>query len=308
MRRRQFMALAAATLAAGAQAETTELARFRSMRRYAATRFGDIAYAERGSGPAALFLHAHPLNGFQWRGALERLASHRRCIAPDFLGLGYTRVADGQSVAPAAQAEMVVALLDKLGIDTVDLIGNDSGGAVAQLIVARHPQRVRTLLLTNCDEEQDSPPPFLQPLLALARAGKSTDVFPVWLADTAAARRDFGGVVYADPSILSADAVDYYFSPLISSARHKALVDATIVGFEPNPLAGIGAALKRSMAPTRIVWGMADKIFSPDSPERLERSFGNARGVRRLPNAKTFWPEEFPDILADEAKRLWNVT
>lgn len=61
---------------------------------------------ERGSGDAALFLHGIPLNGFQWRGVLERLSVHRRCIAPDFLGLGYTRVAGGRSLAPAAQAEL----------------------------------------------------------------------------------------------------------------------------------------------------------------------------------------------------------
>jgi len=325
MKRRQFMALGVATIAASVAAACTPLAQinrgvagtglspptdvaqFRASRRFASTRFGDIAYVERGTGPAALFLHAHPLNGFQWRGALDRLATYRRCIAPDFLALGYTRVASGQSVAPAAQAAMLVALLDKLAIPTVDLIASDSGGAVAQLIAAQHPQRVRTLLLTNCDEEHDSPPPTLQPLLALAREGKSTDVFPGWLADKTSARVAFGGAVYADPTILTDEAIDYYFSPLVISPEQRALVDASLVGFEPNPLAGIGPALKRCKAPTRIVWGAADPIFSPDSPDRLDRSFGNSRGVRRLAGSKTFWPEELPDILAEEARRLWGV-
>jgi len=326
MKRRQFIELAAATLAAGVAGACAPLAdlrrnatgaglsrpmdavQFRASQRFASTRFGDIAYVERGTGPAALFLHAHPLNGFQWRGALDRLSSHRRCIAPDFLGLGYTRVADGQSVAPAAQAAMLVALLDKLGIAAVDLVASDSGGAVAQLIVAQHPQRVRTLLLGNCDEEHDSPPPTLKPLIALARAGKSTDVFPGWLADKPSARLTFGGAVYADPSILTDEAIDTYFSPLIRSPAQRALVDATLVAFEPNPLAGIGPALKRCNAPTRIVWGTDDTIFSPDSPDRLDRSFGNSRGVRRLAGGKTFWPEEFPDILAEEARRLWETS
>lgn len=325
MKRRQFLELTGATLVAGVvggcvshadplrgaagagPSQPMDAAQFRASRRFANTRFGDIAYVERGTGPAALFLHAHPLNGFQWRGALGRLSMHRRCIAPDFLGLGYTRVANGQGVAPAAQAAMLVALLDKLAIPAVDLIASDSGGAVAQLIAAQHPQRVRTLLLSNCDEEQDSPPPTLKPLLALAREGKSTDVFPGWLSDHASARLTFGGAVYADPSILTDEAIDYYFSPLISSPAQRALVDATLVGFEPNPLAGIGPALKRCKAPTRIVWGTADKIFSSDSPDRLDRSFGNSRGVRRLDGCKTFWPEEFPEILAEEARRLWAV-
>jgi hypothetical protein len=132
---------------------------FDVMRRCADTPFGRIAYVEQGSGDAAVFLHGFPLNGFQWRDALVRLSLYRRCIAPDFLALGFTEVAEGQDVGPDAQAEMVVALLDALSIARADLIANDSGGAVAQLLLARHPDRVRTLLLTNCDTEIDSPPP-----------------------------------------------------------------------------------------------------------------------------------------------------
>src|SRR5205085_2492294 len=101
----------------------------------------------------------------------------RRCIAPDFLALGATEVAEGQSVAPDAQVGMILALLDHLAIDRVDLVANDSGGAIAQLIATRHPARVRTLLLTNCDVENDSPPPALTPLIAQAHAGTFADGF-----------------------------------------------------------------------------------------------------------------------------------
>ena len=71
---------------------------------------------------AALFLHGFPLSSFQWRGAFDRLADERRrCVAADFLGLGFTEVAPGQSCAPNAQVEMLAALLDSLSISTVDL-------------------------------------------------------------------------------------------------------------------------------------------------------------------------------------------
>src|SRR5215472_17218180 len=125
-------------------------AKFHSSRRYVKTKHGRIAYFERGSGPVALFLHGFPLNSFQWRGVIPRLSGMRRCIAPDFLALGYTEVADGQSVAPLAQVDMLVQLLDRLSISAIDMVANDSGGGIAQLFAARCPERVRSLLLTNC--------------------------------------------------------------------------------------------------------------------------------------------------------------
>lgn len=78
---------------------------------------------------------------------------------PDLLGIGLTEPKAEQSFAPASQADMLAAFLDRLGIAIVDVVANDSGGAVTQVFVATYPGRVRTLLLTNCDVEPDYPPP-----------------------------------------------------------------------------------------------------------------------------------------------------
>ena len=298
---------AGAALAADAP---TSAAAWRAARRFADTPFGRIAYVERGSGPGALFLHGFPLNGFQWRGALDRLSAERRCIAPDFLALGYTEVHAGQSVAFEAQAAMLVALLDTLSVDSVDVIANDSGGAIAQLFVTRHPQRVRTLLLTNCDAEPDSPPPAVLPVIRMARAGTFADRWLVpWLADKTLARSDkgLGGQTYTYRTHPTDEAIDCYLGPLVSSPERKALLHAYARALAPNPLAGIEPALRRCAAPTRIVWGTGDDIFSPASPGYLDRAFGNSRGVRTVADAKLFWPEEFPDIIAEEARRLWTL-
>jgi haloalkane dehalogenase len=283
----------------------TDVARFRAERRFARTSAGQVAYVERGSGGAALFLHGFPLNGFQWRGALDRLAGERRCLAPDFLGLGYTQVARGASVAPVAQVAMLVELLDLLKIDTVDLVANDSGGAVAQLLAVTHPRRVRTMLLTNCDVEPDSPPPALQPVLELSRAGLFAERWLApWIVDKALARslEGLGGQTYTHPDHPTDEAIDYYLEPLV---RGPELTHAYALALDPNPLAGIEAKLRASKIPTRILWGTGDTIFSKESPGYLDRVLGNSRGVRRIEGAKLFWPEEFPDVVAEEARRLW---
>ena len=321
MRRRAFLQLTAGLIVSGAcstyaprigakhRAEPDmDEKRFHASRRFEQTSFGRIAYVERGSGEAALFLHGFPLNSFQWRGALDRLSPYRRCIAPDFLGLGYTEVADGQSVAPDAQVAMLVALLDALGVGRVDLVGSDSGGAVAQLFVTRHPKRVRSLLLTNCDTEHESPPAAMQPVIALSHQGKFVDQWLApWLADKQLARsaQGIGGMCYANPAHPTDEAIDAYFAPLVSSPHRKALVHAYAIALEHNPLQDIGSALRRCKVPARIVWGVDDTIFSMAGAEYLHQTLGHSLGIRRVANAKLFYPEERPDVILEEARKLW---
>lgn len=281
---------------------------FQAARRYQQTRFGNIAYVEQGSGEAALFLHGFPLNGFQWRGALPRLADARRCIAPDFLGLGYTQVADGQSVAPAEQADMLAAFMDGLGIARADIVANDSGGAVAQLLATRHPQRVRTMLLTNCDTEHECPPAAMAPVIDMSRKGAYVDEWlRPWLKDKALARSDkgLGGMTFSYPDHPTDEAIDMYLSPLVANARRT---EAYALALEQNSLAGIGPKLAASQIPVRIIWGMADPIFSPAGAEYLDRAFPHSRGVHRIANGKLFFPEEFPDVIAAEARQLWAAS
>jgi len=304
--------LTGAALAAGltsAAADTSQpldAAAFRAMRRFADLRFGRIAYVERGSGQAALFLHGAPLNGFQWRGAIERLSPQRRCIAPDFMGLGYSEIPEHQSLAADAQVSMLAAFLDALAIRKVDVVASDSGGAVAQLFVAHHPKRVRTLLLSNCDVEPDSPPPKVKPVIEMARAGTLAEATAKWLTDKALARSTFGAAVFRDPSRFADETIEYYVTPLVSTALRREQYHAYHVALEPNPLAGIEASLKRSSVPVRIVWGAADDIFAQEDADYLDRTFPSSRGIRRVPEAKLFFQEEFPDVIAEEAQRLWR--
>ncbi|MGC1550482.1 MAG: alpha/beta hydrolase [Rhodanobacter sp.] len=325
MRRRQFLKLTGATLAAGVVgvlvsrvgaahgmsdpevSAAKDAVVFRATRRFADIPFGKIAYVERGSGEAALFLHGAPLNSFQWRGALDRLSAYRRCIAPDFMGLGYSQIPEHQSLAPAAQTAMLATLLDTLAISKVDIIASDSGGAVAQLFVARYPERVRTLLLTNGDVEPDSPPPKVKPAIEMARAGTLADATAKWLTDKALARSTFGAAVYSEPRHFTDAAIDYYVAPLVSSPLRRAQYHAFHLALEPNPLAGIEATLKHSTVPVRIVWGARDDIFSQADAHYLDRTFPESQGIRLVPDGKLFFPEEFPEVIAEEAKRLWRV-
>ena len=272
------------------------------------TPFGNIAYAERGSGEAALFLHGFPLNGYQWRGALQRLSPYRRCIAPDFLGLGNTEVAPGQSVAPDAQVAMLADLLDRLGIDRVDLVANDSGGQAAQLFLARYPQRVRTLLLTNCDSEIECPPPALLPVLELAKQGKFVEQWLApWLADKTLAR-----------SARGPGRADLHLSVPSQRRGHRYLPGPAGAQRRPHPrlrdrartATGCRASARRwraSTAPTRIVWGTGDTIFSE---QRRRASGSQLRQLARRASHRrreAVLPGGVSGVIAEEARALWGV-
>src|SRR5579872_393861 len=134
-------------------------------RQTVSTAVGDIAYLEKGQGPAAVFVHGVFLNADLWQGQLHGLADVRRCLAVDLLAHGHSAgPRAGEELTMALQAEMVVAFLDALDLDAVDLVGNDSGGAIAQLVAVRVPERVRTLTLTNCDTHDNWPPEAFRPI------------------------------------------------------------------------------------------------------------------------------------------------
>ena len=280
---------------------------FHQSRRFAETSFGRIAYVEQGKGPAAIFFHGFSLNGFQWRGALGLLSAHRRCIALDFMGMGYTETSANQALSPQAQVDMVVAFLDALGVDTVDIVANDSGGTIAQLFVVQHPERVRTLLLTNCDVHENSPPKDFLPFIENAKAGRATDA---WLApqfaDKSVARSEAGcGLFYTNPANFTDEAIEYYYSPLLSTPLRKTQFNEYAAAFLPNPLLAIEPALKRCTIPTRIVWGTNDFLFNVSWAEWLNRTLPNSRGIRFVEGAKLFFPEEMPELIAEEARGLW---
>src|SRR5438132_3092402 len=168
---------------AGMDAET-----FHARRRFAETPAGRIAYVEQGRGPAAVFLHGVPLNGFHWRHVIDAVGDLRRCIALDLMGLGYTEIRPDQDVSFGAQARMLAEFCDALDLDRIDLVGNDSGGGIAQIFAAQHPERLRTLTLTNCDVHDNWPPKEFEPTIQAVAEGRLREMGKAMLDDIEVAR------------------------------------------------------------------------------------------------------------------------
>jgi pimeloyl-ACP methyl ester carboxylesterase len=116
---------------------------------------------------------------------LAELSDIRRCIAIELLAQGDTEIAPNQDFSVTANAAMLKDVLDALAIDQVDLIGNDSGGGIAQIFAALNPTRVRTLTLTDCDTHDNWPMEPFKPFPQMAAAGALADTLNAMLADKA---------------------------------------------------------------------------------------------------------------------------
>jgi len=290
-----------------------DIAEFHASRRFADVKSGRIAYVEQGTGPVALFVHGVPLNGYHWRHVIEKVRHRRRCIAIDLMGLGYSEIAPAKDVSFAAQARMIAEVIDALHIDQIDLVGNDSGGAVAQIFAANCPERLRSLVLTNCDVHDGWPPPQVLPLMERARNGTLAVVFQPLLdhPDLARARFARGESVpmfrsFSDPSVLTDETIWVYLQPLLSSPRRIAAFERYWLAFDNAQTVAIYESLKRLKAPTLIVWGLADMFFDVKWAYWLKDTIPGATRLIEVPDGRLFFPEDRAASLIEPLLSFWS--
>jgi pimeloyl-ACP methyl ester carboxylesterase len=194
---------------------------------------GRIRYASAGSGPTALFVHGVVLNKHLWRHQLTGLSDLRRCIAVDLLAHGDTEIAPDQDVSVTANAKMLKEVLDALKIDQVDLVGNDSGGGIAQIFAALNPERVRTLTLTNCDAHDNWPPEAFKPFVDMVKAGGLRDTLNAMLADKTIFRSPGAlGPAYERPETVTDEDIETYLRPLVRTERRIRDLQRFVVAFD----------------------------------------------------------------------------
>ncbi len=284
-----------------------EAAEFISRRKRLTTSFGEIAYVEKGTGPAALFVHGVFMNGYLWRNVIDGLASERRCIAVDLMGHGATRVGDDQVLSFAAQAKMLDAFVDALGLQGVDLVASDSGGGIAQIFAANHPEKVRTMTLTNCDVHDNVFPPAFLPFVELGKAGKLLDLFGPLVGNVEAARQAFT-TAFEAPEAISAETFDMYLRPFCEQERTARAGLRWFQALKAEDLSDATPKLRQLQAPTLVVWGTDDVFFEKKWAYWLKDTLPGPTDVIEVPGAKLFFPEERPVFLAEQVRRFWKAS
>ncbi len=257
------------------------------------TSSGRISYVEAGSGPMALFVHGVLLNKHLWRRQLAGLSDIRRCIAVDLLAHGDTEIGLGQDVSVTANAHMLREVLDALQVDKVDLVGNDSGGGVAQIFAALNPERVRSLILTNCDTHDNWPPEAFKPFVEMAAAGGLRDTLNAMLSDKAIYRSPGAlGPAYERPENVSDEDIEIYLRPLVRSEQRTRDFQRFLAAFDHSHTMAVEPQLRQLQAPTLIVWGTDDVYFPVKWAHWLAEAIPGAKPPVKLVGARIFFPEE----------------
>ena len=273
--------------------------------KYAATEFGNIAYREAGSGPVAIFVHGVMVNGHLWDRLIERLADVRCCIAVDILAHGATSARADQDLSFDAQAGMLAAFCRAMKFHHVDVIANDSGGGIAQIFAARHPELIRSLVLTNCDTHNNWPPKQAEPLHRLAIEGGLGAIGQRMLEDVAFARAGFAAG-FEHPDQLSPEDFRTWLEPLFNSPASARNLERFIIAFNNKQTVAVEPLLRKLEAPTLIVWGTSDVFFPVTWAYWLRDTIPGARDVVELDGAKLFHPWERPAELAAALRDFWG--
>jgi pimeloyl-ACP methyl ester carboxylesterase len=278
---------------------------FLSHRRSLATPSGEIAYTEFGAGPAALFVHGLGKSGALWRQVIADLSDTNRCVAVDLPAHGASPARHDMSVT--ALAEALADLCDSLGLGQVDLVGNDTGGAIAQVFAARHPSKLRTFTLTNCDCEGNFPPPDFVPFIEQARQGALAPL----MAEVAANPETWPTnpmvtVGYEYPGRIPQDAWRDYITGIAGTIERARDCERLVASLDAADIEAVGGQLRVLTVPTLLVWGTADSSFAVKWAHHLRDLIPGAREVIEIDGANIFFPEERPGDLVPHLRRHWG--
>ena len=267
---------------------------------FVTTSFGRIACIQAGDAdaPAVLFVHGIPTSGWLWRDVIRLLEGDFRCVAPDLMGLGDTDVdPDSTPLHMEAQAEMLLELMSALGHERFALVCHDQGGAAAQLVVARQPERVSAFVITDCVAYDNWPVPAIKRLQTLARLGPLANWMSrlgvtEWIERATPLSTFKRGVWQRDR--LTDEAISEYLRPLREGRRQRRRFLRFLLAGDPRYSLAAVDGLKAFTAPTLVLWAADDHFLSPSWGRRLQEDIPGADTFELIPFCGHFWQEERP--------------
>jgi pimeloyl-ACP methyl ester carboxylesterase len=266
---------------------------------------GAIRYREMGEGEPIVFVHGYLVDGRLWSQTAEHLASAHRCILPDW-PMGAHRVAmdPDADLSPPGIADLIADFLEAMELNGATIVGNDSGGAMSQVLATRRPERVGRLVLTNCDTHENFPPSAFKLMPPLAKLPGAMTVMSLPFLLGPVRRAAFAP--FAKTKI-PPELIDSWMEPSRRDAGVRRDTAKVTAGLNKRYTVEAAERLRRFDRPTLLAWAPEDRFFKLRFAERLAAEIPSARLVT-IEDSLTFMPEDQPDRLAEEIARFIRET
>jgi pimeloyl-ACP methyl ester carboxylesterase len=256
-----------------------------------------LHYQDRGSGPCLLLVHGLFVNSSVWGQLVPLVEEHARCLIPDLpLGAHETPM-NGANLSPPGLAAMLAEFIERLQMTEVTVVGNDTGGALCQILCANHPGLVGRLVLTNCDAFEHFPPGAFRPIEAAGAHIPGLIGGLDLLLRTRLFRRSLLAAAPLTVRPLPDELLAAWFAPL-RDRRIRADLRAVLQGISAKHTLAAAERLRSFDRPALIAWGTRDRFFPLRDAERLAQLLPCAR-LEKIDDARTYVQFDQPQRLAD---------
>jgi len=267
---------------------------------------GTIAYSDTGGGgPVIVLLHGLLMDATLWDEVTAGLSPGHRCVAPTLpLGAHTRAIKPGADLSLPGIAKLVAEFLDRLGLDDVTLVGNDTGGAVVQLLAADGAPRIGRVVLASCDAFGNFPPGLTGRTLALA--GKlPPPLFSLAMQQMRLRPLRRLPVAFGWLTKRGDAATARWIRPVLTQPeiRRDTARMLRSVFADKRLLLRTAEALPAFDRPALVVWAADDRVMPPEHGRRLATLLPNAR-LFEIPDSYTLIPLDQPAQLAEAIRKF----
>ncbi|QKX05110.1 alpha/beta hydrolase [Aquimarina sp. TRL1] len=258
-----------------------------------------LEYKEVGQGIPMLFIHGAFSSGNTWRKVIPALASHFRCIIPEWpLGGHKIPVTNNMNLDPEGVADIISAVLEALSINKTILIANDTGGAYAQVFAAQCPQKVIALVLSNCEGFEVFPPKKFASLKTMVKVPGYMWIMAKLFSYKPSLKWDMAFGLLSH-QLTKEELYEYYVKNFSENKHIRENFKRLALGWDPKYTLNAAEKLKDFKKPVLLLWGMDDTVLFPvELGKRIASIFPNATFIA-VDKAMTYVQEDDPDTFIE---------
>ncbi|TWT14613.1 alpha/beta fold hydrolase [Planomicrobium sp. CPCC 101079] len=255
-------------------------------------RIGESKFFYRTAGTATetvILLHGIPTNSFIWVHVIPQLAQHYTVIAPDMLGFGQSDRATREKLTLPMQAEYIIKIMEKLGIQAAHIIGHDLGGGVAQILAVNHPEKITSFMVIDGVAFNNWP---LPKVVALRYPTSLEFQSPVLFIE----KMFSGGLFHLE--LLTPELLEPFLSPFNHPKGMLELLEASFA-LDHHQTEDLVPQLAQIQLPATFLYGQYDRYLPAYWGLRLQEAVPNS-SFKVLPECSHFSMIDNPLLVSQE--------